>query len=721
MAKNRIKGLTVEIGGDTTKLGDALDGVEKQSKALSSELGEINRLLKLDPKNTELLAQKQKILADAVATTSKKLDTLREAERQVQQQFERGEVSEEQVRALQREIIATEQKLDRYKKAAKETADEVAKLGSRSKETTKETEELKSAANDTAAKGLAVLEGAVTAVVGTLVAATEASRDYRAEMGKLDTAFTTNGHSSEAAKTTYKALQGVLGDTGQAVEAANHLALLTDNEKDLQIWTDTLTGVYATFGASLPIEGLAEAANETAKVGQVTGSLADALNWAGVSEDAFNESLAACNSEQERQQLILETLNGLYGDAGEKYRETNAEVIAANEANEAWAESTAELGAELEPVLTDVKSLGAELLTGLVPVVNALLNNLPAVGVALAGVTAAIIAFKVAQLAATAATEGLTLAQALLNVVMNANPIGVIILAITALVTAFMVLWENCDGFRQFWIDLWDGIKLAFEAVVEWLGQACASVGQFFVDAWEGIKQAWSAVGDWFGGIWTGIKDTFSSVSTWFEDTFSAAWSAVKNVFSATGEVFLNIGTGILDALKTVVNAIIEGLNLIIKLPFEGLNGILNTISGLSIAGVEPFKWLTWRAPVPQIPLLAKGGVLERGQVGLLEGDGAEAVVPLERNTGWIRRVADLFTDELDGMRLERSLHTNSGALSPAVEAVGDMSGKLDAILAAIKQGQILILDGKTLVGATAGKMDSALGQRRELTARGAL
>ena len=125
MANKTIKGLTVEIGGDTTKLGKALEAVEKQSRDLSSELGSINKLLKLDPSNVDLLAQKQKVLADAVNTTKQKLDTLKEAEKQVQAQFEKGEASEEQVRALQREIIATTKKLDGYEQAAKETADAV--------------------------------------------------------------------------------------------------------------------------------------------------------------------------------------------------------------------------------------------------------------------------------------------------------------------------------------------------------------------------------------------------------------------------------------------------------------------------------------------------------------------------------------------------------------------------------------------------------------------
>ena len=128
MASNTIKGLTVEIGGDTTKLGKAIKDVEAKSRSLSKELGDINKLLKMDPGNADLLAQKHEVLSQAAAEAAKKLETLKEAERQVQQQFERGEASEEQLRALQREIVATENKMKGYEKAAKQTADDLEKL-----------------------------------------------------------------------------------------------------------------------------------------------------------------------------------------------------------------------------------------------------------------------------------------------------------------------------------------------------------------------------------------------------------------------------------------------------------------------------------------------------------------------------------------------------------------------------------------------------------------
>lgn len=276
MANKVIKGLTVEIGGDTTKLGKALQDVEKKSRDLSGELSDINKLLKLDPTNTDLLAQKQKVLAEAVSTTRDKLDTLKKAEKQVQEQFERGEASEEQVRALQREIIATSKKLNSYEKAAKETADAIEELGDASddvqdgtKKTSKGADDASDALDDladsadkagdageglgsklggVAKAGLTALAGAVTAAGAALVGSAEATREYRTAMGKLDTAFTTSGHSSAAATKTYQALQGVLGDTDQAVEAANHIAKLVDAGGDLEAMTGIAAGVFATFG-----------------------------------------------------------------------------------------------------------------------------------------------------------------------------------------------------------------------------------------------------------------------------------------------------------------------------------------------------------------------------------------------------------------------------------------------------------------------------------------
>ena len=535
MASKIIKGLTVEIGGDTTKLGKALEGVEKQSRSLSSELGSINRLLKLDPTNTELLAQKQKVLADAISSTEERLDTLKEAEKQVQAQFEKGEASEEQVRALKREIIDAESKLDKYKNAARETAEEIDRLGDESGDAAEEiedlgesaeeaeeaTEDLGESAGGTLADGLKVAAGLATAAAAAIIGIVESTQEYRTAMGKLKTAFETSNHSAEEAEDTYRELQSVLGDTDQAVEASSHLAKLAGNEEDLAKWTDALTGVYATFGASLPIEGLAEAANETAKNGQVTGALADALNWAaeegetfGVTlkenidftelsakeldaltdaqkaeykarkkqydtiedynkrvkeatkaEDKFNIALENCTSEQERQELILKTLTKKYKSASDQYKKTNKDVIEANKANEEWNATMAELGAEMQPAITEIKKMGTTLLKdakeplkdvanfitqkflpSLLDISNWVKNNGTLINSTIAGVTTAWVGYKAATIAATVAEKGLkdaimatTVAQKAHDLVLKATPWGLAATAIGGVVTALAV------------------------------------------------------------------------------------------------------------------------------------------------------------------------------------------------------------------------------------------------------------------------------------------
>ena len=418
MAANKIKGLTVEIGGDTTKLGKALESVNKKSRDLSSELGEINKMLKFDPGNADLLAQKQKVLAEAVENTSEKLKTLKAAEEQVQKQFERGEVSEAQYRALQREIMDTERKLGSYEKAVKETAEAMNELSADASDTTKDTKKLRKGSDDAgdslddladsadkagtagegmgtkfanAAKtGLKAVAGLATAAVGAMVGAAEATREYRTEMGKLEAAYTASGHESEAATAAYKTLQGVIGETDQSVEAAQQIALLAESEEDVAKWADLAAGVVGTFGDALQPETFYEAANETLKLGEATGAYTQMLEGTGLSVEEFNAGLAACNTEAEKQAYMLAVTESALGAAGEAYKKNNEEVIRANEANEAWMASMAEVGGAVEPILTDIKMMGASLLSEFVPGVQAAADALRGVINGEAGATEAL-------------------------------------------------------------------------------------------------------------------------------------------------------------------------------------------------------------------------------------------------------------------------------------------------------------------------------------------
>jgi len=804
-----IKGLTVEIGGDTTKLGQALESVNKKSRDLSSELGQVNRLLKMDPGNADLLAQKQEILAEAVENTRKKLDTLKEAERQVQEQFRRGEVSEEQVRALQREIVAAEQKLNGYENAARETAEAVEELGDKSADTKNDTEGLADSISKFASSGLKAIGTAVGAVVTALTAAAETTRAYRTEMAKLDTAFTDNGFSADAARGAYTELQGILGETEQAVEAANHLAKLTDNEKDLATWTgDILPGVFATFGASLPIEGLTEAANETAKVGQVTGPLADAINWASSegavwsevlsgnagalaafeaataegmnAEDAFNEALAACTTEQERQALITQTLSGLYGEASAAYKETNADVIAANQANEAWTASMAQVGAAVEPVLTNVKMMGAELLEKLVPVIQTLLDNLPTVGVVLAGVTASLVAMKIASIAATAATQGMTLAQyaaaaaqRVLNAAMNANPIGLIILAITALVAAFTYLWKNSESFREFWIGLWEKIKSVVSVFVDFMKTLPTKIYNAIKGAVERVQKwgsdlisrAKTAATNLLNNvvnilknlparIWSAIVGAVQRVATWGSNMVSKAKSGATNLLNNVVSILKNLPARIWSAIVGAVQRVATwGSNMISKAR-SAMSNLVSTVTG--IVSDLPGKFLSIGKDIIQ-------GLINgiQSMVGKLYSSIKNALsnlVDKAKNALGINSPSRVFADEIgtsipegiakgitdnmsdpvaavqrinngmldaaqsmDGLQLERQLSQPVRYSTVAAAPDGGLGAKLDKILVAIERGQVLTIDGNQLVGATADRYDATLGQRRALAARGAV
>lgn len=245
--------------------------------------------------------------------------------------------------------------LDETTEKAEETAESVSDVGKESKQSGKTTSDsllpippkfLK------VATAAASVVSAIVAIGKAMIDMANNTREYRVEMAKLETAFTAAGHASETATEVYRELHAVLGETEQAVEASQHLAKLCSTEEELLALTNACAGVYASFGSSIPIEGLAEAANETAKTGVLTGQLADALKRSGLSEELFQEQLKECNTERERAALITETLVELYGDLGETYKENNKEILNSVKAQEEFNAAQARLGESFEPMAT---------------------------------------------------------------------------------------------------------------------------------------------------------------------------------------------------------------------------------------------------------------------------------------------------------------------------------------------------------------------------------
>lgn len=248
----------------------------------------------------------------------------------------------------------------------KKTKDELKALAAQSEKTEKYIDDTMASIK----KGVTVALAAVTAIVAGMVALGKQAQENQKQIGRLTTTFQNLGSSAKQAKQTYTELYKFLGDSATATEAANLLAQITTEEKELTQWTRILQGVYATFPDSLPVEALAEATNETIKVGKVTGNLADAVNWLGVSEDAVNQQLTTLNTTAEREAYLRELLNSLYGTAADLYAATNAELIAHNQAQAQLDSTLASTTKTLTPMLTALINVANVMLTALKPAIE---------------------------------------------------------------------------------------------------------------------------------------------------------------------------------------------------------------------------------------------------------------------------------------------------------------------------------------------------------------
>ena len=767
MANNKIKGLTVEIGGDTTKLGKALESVNKQSGDLSSELGEINRLLKFNPDSTDLLAQKQKVLADIIENTSDKLKTLKEAEKQVQKQFERGEVSEEQVRALQREIIATESKLEHYKKEAEEAAHGTKDLGDKADETGGAFEKLANAAK----VGIGAVVTGATAAVGALVASAEATREYRTEMGKLNTAFETVGHRTEIAEEAYKRLQSVIGETDQSVEAAQQIALLAESEEDVIQWADLGAGVIARFGDALQPETFFEAANETIKLGEATGAYVQLLEGAGYNVDEFNAGLAACTTESEKQAYMLKITDELLGDAADLYRENNAEVIRATAANEEWMSVMAEAGAAVEPILTDVKMLGASLLGELMPgitgvteafrgLVNGDEGSAEAVGEALSGLLTQIVNMAVEMLPTLTETvmslltsltttligmipqlieTGVLLITSILSGITTAIPqitqaiVDMIPLLVDALVTGIpqiingavqlllaivdaipLILPPLIDAIPAIVLSIVDGLLVAIPELLAGAVQLLMAIVQavpYIIDAL--LPQVPTIVDT----IIDGLLDCLPELIDGAVQLFFGILDAIPEIRAALWKEMPNIVTSIVDSLLSAIPKLIKAGGQLLAGLVDGMlnfdiKGALGKVGDGIISGFKKVFDI-------HSPSRVMAGIGELLDEGLAVGITANANAPVNALDKLSEDMIE-STDALNGASLERRV-THSYAATHTATPVDGISSKLDQIYKAILSGQVIMLDGKTLVGSTADRYDNELGQRRVLAERGAL
>lgn len=378
-------------------------------------------------------------------------------------------------------------------------------------------------------------------------------------------------------------------------------------------------------------------------IGNIAEAFANAWNYNGNGDaivqnlaNAFNNLLTAINNV-----VQSEGFQNWLNNCSDKFRVISEKIASIN-----WQP----LIDALSSIGESIGTLALDILSGLVDIFKWLVEN-PIIAEIILGIAIAIGVLSTAYSIWATVTGVLTAVSTALDIAI-APLIGIIIaiVAVIAIIVVAIMNWgkitewlqEKWTQVKQFFSDLKQGICDTFSNIGQWFSDkfneakdavqnafqnignwfkdrknditnTFSNIGQWFSDkfnnAVQGIKNAFSSVKTFFSGVWQGICGVFGNVANWFRDKFSQAWQAVKNVFSTGGRIFDGIKEGILSGLKSIVNAIIYGINKVIRIPFTGLNTVLRNIRNAEILGLKPFSWIG-TISVPQIPQLAKGGVL---------------------------------------------------------------------------------------------------------------
>lgn len=702
---SRIQGITVEIGGDTTKLQNALKGVNGQIKSTQSQLKDVNKLLKLDPGNTELLAQKHKLLAEAVSETKEKLATLKTAAEQANTALANGEISQEQYDALQREIVETEQDLKNLETQANQSAMAVQKIATTG-------EKLKTVGDNISSAGQKLLP--VTAGVTALgTASVTTAANFESSMSQVqatmgitkDAMSTVNGQSVNTMDTLSKLAKKMGAETAfsasECAEALNYLALAGyDTEQmcntlptvlnlaaagDIALAdaSDMVTDAMSALGmgvdeAETMVDQMAKTASTTntsvAQLGEgiltigataksIKGGTAELNTALGILANngikgaeggthlrniilslqnptdkaaaqmealgisvydsegnmrSMNDILGDLNKSMdgmtsaEKSNIIgtifnktdLSSVNALLANTGSTWDDLQQKITASGGAAQQMADTQLD---NLQGQITILKSaleglaisFGELLMPAIKQIVgwvqkfvdwlNGLSEGTKKTVVTIALLAAAlgpvlIVTGKVISAVGTIMTivpkiagviNTVKGAFAALNTTMLANPIVLIIAAIAALVSAFIYLWNNCDGFRQFWIDLWENVKQV--AITVW-----NAIKAFFSQVWEAIKTIFSTV---FEVIKTLVTTYFNLYKTIIETVFNVIktvittiWEAIKGVFTTVFNVIKTLVTTYFNIYQTIIQTVLTIIQTVVTTVWNTIKTVITTV-----------------------------------------------------------------------------------------------------------------------------------------------
>lgn len=431
--------------------------------------------------------------------------------------------------------------------------------------------------------GAALAGVSFAGITAGFIGMAEATEEYRRATGKLNTAYQSVGFSSDVAQQAYSGFYSILGDTDTATEASQLLSQLARNQEDVSKWTKIAAGVNGKFGDSLPINSLVESANESLRTGQVVGTLADALNWAGkVSEDQMNAKLAATNDTAKRAQIIMDTLADTYYGAADAFYANNKALIQARQNEVAMQKVTGALGeasviakgklwellgvasdgsvstgSVLEWVLQKVEAFKAKIETidvsKYAPMITEAVQKVQTgIGIAwkiispileqavkhadvlIPAVLGVVTAISGVSIVADVAGKVMTFVSTIKSVITTvkaaggimswvaSGPIGLIIAGIAAAVVVVVLLIKNFDKVKAVAQTVFGGMKTFITTLVD----AFKSLGRQIKDA--------------FWGAFNWVKKKIQPIIDWISDKIGK----IKSGFEKIGNFFSNLGFG---------------------------------------------------------------------------------------------------------------------------------------------------------------------------------
>lgn len=562
-AKNKV--LKKQYDEQSDKLKLLSDQIKKQTDYLEAQAKEIQQLTNEYGENSSQVQKAEKAYANTESTISKLKTAFNETTAYANK--------------LSYEISDNDAKLDELSKGAGEASTQIEKIGDSSQKTGDKLNKTKSEIEDFK-ESFNLHEAAeqvsefASGMVESIKGAVEESKEYLKIMGSLEVSSSHLNYTTEETKQTYKQLIGVLGDTQSAATTTANLQAIGLEQSQLTQITKGAIGAWARYGDSIPIDGLAESINETIKTSTVTGNFADMLNWAGTSEDEFNEKLEQCSDNSERAQLVLDEManQGLMKSA-DAWNENNKALVESNKAQDDYNEAMGDFSKAVMPVFTEF----TKALTTIIQIFSELpepAQQMIAVFIGIIAVLTTIAPLILAVGAACGWSAGGVAA-----LMTAAAPVIAIIVAIIAAIMAIILVIQNWDEVLNFLTETWESV--------------CNKVSEL----WEGFKKSWTdgfnnvkqKIDDFFQNLGENFANGLNNFQNWISNMLSAIVNWAKDFASKGKNAAVNLVKNIANEIKSLPGQFLQwGLDMMSNFASGIWKGFTGWVKG-KISGVTNF------------------------------------------------------------------------------------------------------------------------------------